>query len=240
MKFIQHWSSSKANFYEVIGSRGQKLLLECGLRWQQLQHALNFNFRDVVGCLLTCEHLDHAKAIRQVMTAGIDVYASKGTLKALGEDVYKHRKSHAVYERAIQQIGEFLVFPFNTVHDAAEPFGYVIQEHGEWLFFAPESGYVKQRFNIRFDIIAIEVNYDKEILGARVDSGDINEEVAKRVAQNHTKKQTAIDYLEKYCDLRKCREIHLLHCSGVNLDKKKTKQQFEKKFLRETIIKGVE
>lgn len=239
MKFIQHYSSSRANLYEVVGSLGHRLLLECGVRWQLLEKALNFNLRNIEGCLLTHEHKDHSKAVRDAMKAGIRVFASDGTLKAIGEDVYANRKAQAVYDATIQQVGHFIVFPFGIIHDAAEPFGYIVHESDEWLLFCPDSGFIKQRFNVKFNIIAIECSYDQKILSARVDASDINEQVAKRIIKNHTEERTAIDYLERYCDLSKCREIHLLHCSGVNLDKKKTKQEFEKRFLRETIINGL-
>ena len=180
---------------------------------------------------------DHAKAARDVMKAGIDVYASEGTFTAIEESLSLSRRARVVEDKAIQQIGNFFVFPYSIIHDAAEPLGYVIHESDDWLLFCPDSGYIKQRFTIAFTIIAIECSYDIKILERRVDTGDINETLAKRLLTSHAEKQTTMNYISEYCDTSKLQEIHLLHTSGDNLDKKATKKEFEQRFFVETIIK---
>ncbi|MCK5127221.1 MAG: hypothetical protein KAR42_13285, partial [candidate division Zixibacteria bacterium] len=103
-----------------------------------------------------------------------------------------------------------------------------------YMLFATDTAFIRQRFNTPFSIIAIECSYDKDVLQNRVESGDINETLAKRLLTSHMEKQVALKYLTDYCDLSKCREIHLLHLSRENIDKDKAKKDFERKLFIET------
>jgi phosphoribosyl 1,2-cyclic phosphodiesterase len=204
-----------------------------------LQKALNYNLDKIDGCLLTHEHQDHCRAVRDIIKAGIDIYGSEGTLTDIfGDHILIETRRAIIIHKPIQQINSFVVFPFDIIHDATEPYGYVIHDtsDGEWLLFCPDSSYLKQRFNCKFTIIALECSYDAEILRQRVETKDIHEEVAKRIVQSHAEKNTTLDYLQKFCDLSRCQQIHLLHTSGDNLDKKATKEEFEKKLFIETVI----
>ena len=201
-----------------------------------LLKALNYDL-DIDACLLTHEHQDHACAIKQVMAAGIDVYSSAGTFGALGVNGNRRAKAIPAYVGIFNMA--FYNYGFPIIHDAVEPFGYIIHEEdmNEYLLFVPDSGLIKQQFNIKFDIIAIECSYDIEILQHRVDTQDINESLAKRLLNSHMRKQTTLNYLSEFCDLSKCRQIHLLHMSSDNIDKKATKKEFEKKLFTETVTK---
>jgi len=192
----------------------------------------------VVVCLAT-NIFDHSKAVKEVMQAGISVAASQGTLEALG--IAGNRRAMAL--TALQGCSpvddnSIQVFPFPINHDAIEPFGFVIRDcDGDYLLFVTDTSHIKQRFAMKFSIIAIECSYDKDILQQRVDSGDINEEVAKRLLTSHMEKRETMRYLSEFCDLSKCGEIHLLHMSGDHIVKEQTKTEFEKKFFIETRIK---
>jgi phosphoribosyl 1,2-cyclic phosphodiesterase len=222
--------------YEVVASTGERLLLDPGVRWSELEKAVQYKLSNIVGALASHEHRDHCKCVPELIHHAIDCYISRETAESL--EVQKKRRTYIIDPAKLFIVKPFWIYPFSLIHDVPA-MGFIIHDMkgGDWLLFCPDSGFIEQRFNVRFDIIAIECSYDAKILSARVDSGDINEQVAKRIVENHTEKQTAIEYLEKYCALSKCREIHLLHCSGANLNKKKTKREFEKIFFREVIIK---
>lgn len=237
MTFEQHFSSSRSNLYTVTTANGRWLLLECGVRWPVLQKALDYDLDSINGCLLTHEHADHSKAIKDVMRAGIDVYSSAGTFEVLGIKNNRRTKILESYAGATNKNFDCYAFPLN--HDAQEPLGYIVREveTNEYLFFASDTSHIKQRFNIKFSIIAIGCSYDIEILQQRVDTQDINETLAKRLLTSHMEKQVTMNYLAEFCDLCKCRQIHLLHMSGDNIDKQATKKKFEKRFFIETVIK---
>lgn len=198
---------------------------------------INHDLRGVEGCLLTHEHKDHSKSIDYILKAGIDVYASKGTLDFLG---IKNRRAKIVDNGCLIRLNGFQVYVFDTNHDAAEPLGCIVRADNEFLLFVTDTSHITQRFKYPFSIIAIECSYDKKILQHRVDTNDIHEEVAKRLLTSHLEKSETLRYLREFCDLSKCREINFLHCSGDNLDKRKTKEEFEKKLFIETKIVGME
>ncbi len=219
----------------VTTSSGIRLMIECGVRWAKLQKALKYNLRGFVGCLVSHEHKDHSRAVRDVMQAGIDVYASAGTLGAL--NYANERRAKVLLPDAGVTLGDSIrVFPFVTNHDAIEPFGFVIKADDEYLLFATDTSHIRQRFLIPFSIIAIACSYDKDILQRQVDAGSINESVAKRLLTSHMEKRVAMRYLDTFCELSKCREIHLLHMSGDDINKAQTKKDFEEKFFIEVEI----
>ncbi|MDO8302666.1 MAG: hypothetical protein Q7T18_05445, partial [Sedimentisphaerales bacterium] len=84
--------------------------------------------------------------------------------------------------------------------------------------------------------IALECSYDKDLHQERVDTGTINESLAKRLLTSHMEKQNTIKYLAEFCDLVKCREIHLLHCSADNIDKEQARKEIEERFFIKTVI----
>jgi len=234
MKLQQHYSSSSGSLYTVTARSGRRLLLECGVTWPKLQKALDYDLASIDGCLLSHEHKDHSKAVRDVLRAGISVTTGHGTFDALGLDV--ERNVGVVGNQARAWVGEFDVYAFEVNHDAAEPLGFVIMADSEYLLFATDTSHIRQRFLIPCDIIAIECSYDQDVLKERVDADDINETLAKRLLTSHMSKQNAIHYIADFCNRSKCREIHLIHMSRDNIDAEKARQEVEDRFFIETII----
>ena len=235
MKFEQLYSSSTGNLYLVTANNGKRLMIECGVTWAKLQEALNYELSDIVGCLLTHEHADHSKAVKDVRQAGIEVYASVGTFEALG---ITGRRINAVKDKTLLRLDGFQIYFFDTNHDAAEPLGFIVRADNEFLLFATDTSHIRQQFKHPFSIIAIECSYNKEYLAKRVEEGTINESLAKRLLRSHMEEKVAMRYVEKFCDLNECREIHLLHMSADNLHKDRIKKEFEKHFFLETKIIG--
>ncbi len=236
MKFEQLYSGSAANLYMVTASNGKRLMIECGIAWKNLMRALNHDLRDIVGCLLTHEHADHSKAVKSVILNGIDVFASEGTFKALGLGLDMRRVRLITDKTIISCCSGFTVMSFAVNHDAAEPLGFIIRdmETGEDLLFVTDTSHIKQQFDLKFDIIAIECSYNLEYLEKRVEAKTIHEEVAKRLLTSHMEEKETMRYLAEFCDLSKCREIHLLHMSADNINKERIQKDFEKRFFIQT------
>src|SRR5690554_6764762 len=76
-------SSSRGNCYRITDGK-TSLLLECGIKFKQIQVGLQFRLSEIVGCLVSHEHKDHCVAVQDVMRAGIDCYMSAGTAAAAG------------------------------------------------------------------------------------------------------------------------------------------------------------
>jgi len=239
MIFTQLYSSSKGNLYAVTANNGKSLLIECGVVWSKIMKALGYVTANIEGCLLTHNHMDHAKAIRDVIKAGINVYSTRDNFAALGI-AGERRAVNVLEENVASEVfhpgDDFMVYPFRVKHDAADPVGFLIKADNETLLFACDTAYIEQEFKTAFNVIALECSYDKDILETRVHTGDINESLAKRLWDSHMEKQVCLDYLQKHCNLTKCREIHLLHMSGDNLNKEKTRQEFEDALMIKTVI----
>lgn len=169
------------------------------------------------------------------MKAGIDIYASEETYKL--RDIKLNNRTHIIKQYQSAQIEDtFEVIPFALQHDCEGSLGFVIKADNVYLLFAPDTAFIKQKFKFPFSIIMLECSYDNYMLQLRVDTEDINESLAKRLLNSHMEKTVAMDYIAKYCDLSKCRELHLLHMSNDNIDKELTRAEFEQRFFIKTII----
>lgn len=214
-------SGSKGNCYRVTDGR-TPLLLECGIPFAQIRKALDFGTAAIAGCLLTHEHGDHAKAVKDVLKAGIDVYTSKGTASALKLESHRLR---VVKPRRRFTVGTWNVLPFDTVHDAEEPLGFLLDSEDERLLFATDTAYLRYRFPGLTNVM-VECNYDLETLKANVAAGVVDREVKRRVLRSHMSLENAKKFL-KANDLRKVREIVLLHLSDDNSDARRFKREVQ-------------
>src|SRR5690625_2819031 len=80
-------SASKGNCYHITDG-STPILIECGIKFKDIQIALDFKTSNIAGCLVSHEHKDHSKGIKDVLQAGIDVYASQGTIES--ENITHH------------------------------------------------------------------------------------------------------------------------------------------------------
>jgi len=216
-------SNSAGNAY-ILSNDNEALLIECGVNFKLIKQALKFNIGKVVGCILTHEHGDHAKAVRDVMDAGIDVYASTGTHEALGTGG-RHRVKVATNGKSFY-LGNFKIMPFDVKHDVAEPFGYLIQhpETGTILFLT-DSYYCEYTFPGLNNVI-IEANYCQGILDKRVADGMNPKFLRDRVITSHMSLNTCKSMLGAN-DLSAVNNIVLIHLSDGNSDEKRFKREVE-------------
>jgi len=178
---------------------------------------------------------DHCKSLLEVLMHAINVFANKETLDTLPQALRQVPYVHEITEKTVFETATFRVQPFSVRHDVP-CLGFVIQEKAtkEHLLFVTDFFNLRQRFTrtdasgkkglVPFDIVAIALNYNAEILDQMVKDETINEVLAKRLLRNHPSEQWVINYLEKYVDLSQCRELHFLHGSNSRLAKEKTKQ----------------
>lgn len=208
-------SGSDANGY-VLYNGSEALVLECGVPYSQCLKALGFGRKVIVGAVVSHEHGDHAKYVRQYLDNSVHVYASRGTLDNVRKGT-NGRLAKAVGCRELFRAGGFSILPFDVEHDAAEPFGYLIshEEMGVCLF-ATDTYYLRYRF-AGLNQIMLECNYDREIIDGNVYAGIIPPFVRDRVLRSHMSLCTAISTLGA-SDLSRVANIVLLHLSGHNSD----------------------
>ncbi|MFN8296778.1 MAG: MBL fold metallo-hydrolase [Chitinophagales bacterium] len=207
-------SNSKGNCYFLKDSSGKMLLLECGVILQKIKEAVNFDLQNIVGCILTHEHGDHAKSAEPLSVFGVNIYTSPGTINALG---FQSRRLKPIPEQVEQEIGPFVVKPFNVKHDAAQPYGFLInhKEMGTTMFMT-DTYYCEYNFGGLNNII-IEANYCENIINEKLANAETTGFVRDRVIQSHMSLQTCINTLQAY-DLTKVNNIVVIHLSDNNSD----------------------
>ncbi len=208
-------SGSKANGYVLYNDR-EALVIECGVPYSQCLQAIGFHRERIVGALVTHEHGDHAKYVAQYLGAGIDVYASEGTVKGM-KPYLKGRiiQPTVCRNQELLSLDGFKVLPFDTQHDSAEPFGFLVyhEEMGQ-ILFATDTYYLKYRFP-NLSHIMMECNYETGIIEKNVEDGVIPAIVKERVFRSHMSLETHISTLQAN-DLSKVNTVILLHLSGHN------------------------
>lgn len=215
-------SSSAGNAYYITDGH-TALLLEAGFPYKALQRALNFRMSEISGCLITHEHLDHSKAAKDVMKAGINVYTSQGTADARGLSGHRLKIIRAMEQF---QIGTWSILPFDIQHDVEEPLGFLLANTaGDKLVFLTDTYYCRHRFRDLTHIM-VECNYSMDIVRERVASGHLHPGQMKRLLKSHFGLEHVKDFL-KANDTRKVKEIWLLHLSDGNSDEKRFKREIQ-------------
>jgi phosphoribosyl 1,2-cyclic phosphodiesterase len=216
MDFRSLASSSRGNAY-LLTSGTSRLLLECGLHLADLQRRTGHQLGAVDAVLLTHEHMDHARSAAGLLRIGVEVWTSAGTAAALGLDGHR---LHLLHDGDQVQIGPWTVLPFDAVHDAAEPLGYLISDGVDKMLFATDTAYLPWRFQ-GLTMIAIECNWANDLLG------DLSPERRARLEGAHMGLEQVKDLLAAN-DLSRVREIHLLHLSRAHSDAARFKSEIER------------
>ncbi|HHV99978.1 MAG TPA: MBL fold metallo-hydrolase [Clostridiaceae bacterium] len=215
-------SGSRGNCYRITDSR-TPLLLECGIPFKEIQKSLNFKLSDIAGCLISHEHLDHCKAVKDIMKAGIDCYMSQGTKEALGIDGHR---LNIIKAKQQFRLGTWTILPFETQHDAQEPLGFLLaNQDGEKLLYATDTYYIRYMFN-RLTHIMVECNYSLDILRANVEVGLVDPALKNRILKSHFSLEHVKEFLRAN-DLSRVREIWLIHLSDGNSDAERFKHEIQ-------------
>ncbi|PPL04917.1 MBL fold metallo-hydrolase [Parapedobacter indicus] len=220
MKLHVIGSSSAGNCYLFTDNGGNTLIVECGVRFEIIKRALDFDLSRVAGVCVTHEHGDHSKGVAGAVNAGLDVWATAGTLRAFG---YKSYRFNPMKIGQAYHIGPFAVIAFDTHHNTTEPCGFLIRhpEMGTTLFLT-DTTYCDYRFPGLTNII-IEANYSEDIIDRTLSDKKF---LRDRVINDHMSVETCISTLQAN-DLRKVNNIVLIHLSDRNSDAKQFQQMIE-------------
>ena len=125
-------SGSKGNA-TIIANKKTVLLIDLGISFKRLEEGLNeinLTVKDINAALFTHEHTDHIAGLK-FLSPKI-MYALEGTLPS--------SSSHVVNINEPFTVGDFLITPIKTSHDAINPCGYFIKDHEESLFYMTDTG----------------------------------------------------------------------------------------------------
>jgi phosphoribosyl 1,2-cyclic phosphodiesterase len=214
-------SGSKGNCYWITDGT-TPLLLECGISTREVRERIGFRLTEIAACLVSHEHQDHAKAAADVLRAGVEVYTSPGTIKALG---LEHHRLRPVRAKETFKVGTWTVRAFETQHDCAEPLGFLLHSRAsnERLLYATDTYYIRYKFP-GLTHIMVECNYAKDILYENVKRGAVPEVLKNRLLTSHFSLENIKEFL-KANDLSRVQEIWLLHLSDGNSDAERFKRE---------------
>lgn len=202
-------TGSAANCYVLTGNEGDSLILDAGVPVRKVLHAIK-DFRRVAGCLITHEHQDHARAWQDFCMRGIPVLMSEGTRNVLNSKKAVVDYFAPMIVKPMQRVilGRFVVMPFETQHDAAEPLGYLIQYKptGEKIIYATDTYYLRYTFpGINYWIV--ECNYCEDLIDGETDIA-----LRNRLKESHMSQRRLMDALRAN-DLTEAAHIVLVHLS---------------------------
>lgn len=158
-----------------IGSESTHLLIDTGIAYKKIESGLNdigLKGSDLNGILITHEHSDHIGGLGvMARKLGIPIYASNGTIerirknKSLGR--IEEELLHPIQADTAIPLGDLLVKPFSNSHDAAEPFGYRVEQGARSIAVCTDLGNYSQYTVERLrglDAILLEANHDVRML----------------------------------------------------------------------------
>ncbi|MCX6279021.1 MAG: MBL fold metallo-hydrolase [Bacteroidetes bacterium] len=193
-------SGSSGNCY-LLQSNAETLIIEAGVRLQELKAALDYELAKVVGCLITHSHCDHSKYAKDYMKAGIIVYASKETILSCNLSGYRQR--YLSTEPGTGHIaGNFIFSSFPVPHSVPTVGFLIYHTSAGTIFFVTDAAYIPNKFKNLCHIL-IEANYDETILKT------------DRAVGNHMSLSTCMHFL-KSNDITQVQNIVLLHLSKEN------------------------
>lgn len=224
MKLTILGSNSSGNCY-VLHNSYTALIIEAGIDLLEVKKLLNFDISKIQGCIVSHEHIDHAKHIDNYVKSGINVYVSEGT-----KDILQNKNLKTLNKNKDNKIGDFVIIPFKAIHDAKEPIGFLIYHDDiKPILFLTDSKYLLYNFHQHFGTIIIEANFDNNILIEKYLSGKINNSVRLRIMENHLSIQNCIDAIKRNIT-DKTENIVLIHLSDGNSNAKEFKQNIIKTF----------
>ncbi len=197
-------TGSTGNCYTLTSDSGETLILDCGIPIKEIKKGLDWNIRNVVGCIVSHAHSDHSKSVKDFEAMGIPVFAP-------------YRYDIGVKFKGRWKIRAFDLTDLNgkwmhTNGDGSECpcYGFWIQ-HPEMgtMIYATDTELIKWRFK-NVNHILLGVNYDPELL-----SGD--DAKKNHVVRGHMSIDTACEFVKaNYSD--SLQNIIMCHLSKENAD----------------------
>lgn len=206
-------SGSAGNCYLFEAADGV-LMVEAGIRFIEVKKALRFKISGIVGCLISHEHKDHSKSLKDVIGCGIRVLALEDVFQSQG--IANRAFCKSIEPMHGYKVGRFKVFAFPVVHDVP-CVGFVI-EHEEMgkLLFVTDTMMLEYRVP-KLNHVMLEANYADDILQYNIDNGIVPFAMRDRLLHSHMELETAKDVIRAN-DMAEVNEVILIHLSGNNSD----------------------
>lgn len=213
-------SGSKGNCY-IVQADEETLIIELGITFKEILKGLNFDLKNIVGCLVTHAHSDHARSLKDALKYNLNIYCNS----EVAETVEHNRRINIIKPLKKFKVGNFTILPFDCQHanndgSKCENTGFLIYHKSLGkVLFATDTYYLKYNFR-DLNHILIECNYDEEEL-------DNLPSYRSRILKSHMSLQTLKATLKAW-NLEKTKNITLIHLSNSNANPEKLKEEIQK------------
>lgn len=196
-------SGSSGNCYILTDSSGKSLIIDVGVPIKDIKRGLDWNIKNVAGCIVSHVHSDHSRSVKDLNSIGIPVFAPYISLEpmVLGKGYF-----------CIQAF-DLTTLDGKWTHtniDGSECpcYGFLIshKEMGKMLYIT-DTELIKWRFK-DINHILLGVNYSKELV-------DMDNPKANHVFRGHMSIDTACDFV-KANDSDSLQNVIMCHLSNEN------------------------
>lgn len=201
-------TGSTGNCYTLTSDSGETLILDCGIPIKEIKEGLNWNIRNVVGCIVSHVHSDHSRSVKDFKDMGIPACKP---YEALLMNQFLANSYFTVRTFDLTTVdGRWT----HTNADGSECpcYGFLIThpEMGRMLYIT-DTELIKWRFK-DINHILLGVNYDKDL----VDTD--NDPKTRHVFRGHLSIDTACDFVKaNYSD--SLQNVIMCHLSSENSDR---------------------
>ncbi len=172
LNFCSLYSGSSGNCL-FVENNSTKILVDCGVSGKKVCEGLESidkKIEDIDAIIVTHEHSDHVQSLGLISKKyNIPVYANIETWQAMptqSQKIQENNKKTFNNDNDFE-IGNLLIHPFSTPHDAANPCGFNIYSGKRKISIATDLGHMDNVIleNLKgSSFILLESNYDPEIL----------------------------------------------------------------------------
>lgn len=209
-------SNSSGNSY-ALQCKDEILLIEAGLSFKnKILPVIGYKANDIVGCLISHRHLDHAADISNIIIRGIPTYSNQDVASRIDSGVI------VVEEKKKYNIGGFKVQCVSVPHGDCPCYSFIIEHEqiGKLLFITDASDFLMSHIRIKdVDHLFVEANYDDEI----IDRNAVNDKWNTSASSTHMGINKSLEVIKRHYSPR-LKNICLLHLSDGNSDKYKFKR----------------
>lgn len=206
-------SSSRGNNY-LLDCGGEHLIIECGVPCDKTLKVLDYDVRNVAGCIVTHKHNDHAKYIVQYQNYFRNIYSTPSVAE-------KYKGVTSLEPMRKYKTGGFTVLPLKVPHGGCECYSYIIEHEsiGRLLFCTDAQTFPYDIKGINH--LFIEVNHsDEVILDNIMDGQDIRSQY-----MSHMSLDTAIEVCRRLYNPR-LMNVCAIHLSDSNADERAISERF--------------
>lgn len=172
LKFCSLYSGSSGNSL-FIENNNTKILVDAGVSSKKLIEALdsiNIKPEEIDAILVTHEHSDHIQSVGTFSKKfDIPVYANEKTWSKIPKEIEKIGEKNIFTFKTSDNftVGDLLIHPFKTPHDAIESCGFNIFDGKTKMSIATDLGHVTPEIKKCLEgskFILLESNYEPEVL----------------------------------------------------------------------------